>query len=60
MIVILGAYFTTTSDAPSCGINNDRHSDDSEGVIYDHNILYYRLQQKFSRPAAVIGTPENC
>ncbi len=29
----------TVSDAPSCGINYDFHSDDSRDVNYNHNIL---------------------
>jgi hypothetical protein len=27
------------SDFPSCGVTCDRHSDDSSGVIYDHNMF---------------------
>ncbi len=27
------------SDAPSCGVTYHHHSDDSRGVIYDHNIF---------------------
>jgi hypothetical protein len=27
------------SDTPSCGINYDRHSDDSRGIIYDHTMF---------------------
>ncbi len=27
------------SDAPSCGITYDHHSDDSSGIIYDRNMF---------------------
>jgi hypothetical protein len=35
----LGAQLTTVRNAPSCGITYDPHSDNSRGVIYDHNIF---------------------
>jgi hypothetical protein len=30
---------TIVSDAPSCGVTYNRHSDDSRGVIYNLNIF---------------------
>ncbi len=41
----LGAQLTTVSDAPSCGITNDHHSDNSRGVIYNRNIFIIQLSQ---------------
>jgi len=35
----LGAYVTTISDAPSCAVTYNLHSDDSRGVIYSCNIF---------------------
>jgi hypothetical protein len=36
MIVNDDSWVIGMNDAPSCNVNNDRHSDDSRGVIYAH------------------------
>ena len=38
-----GAYLTTVSDAPSCGITYDHYSDDTRGAIYDRNIFMIQV-----------------
>ncbi len=36
----------TASDAPSCGITYDHHSDDSRGVIYDCNVFIIQATEQ--------------
>ncbi len=38
-MMTLRALLMTLSDGSSCGITFDCHSDDSGGVIYNHNIF---------------------
>jgi hypothetical protein len=42
------------SEAPSCGITDDRHVYDSRGIIWDHNIL--ALLQKFCSFLATLSS----
>jgi hypothetical protein len=42
----LGALLTTVSDAPSCGVTHNSHSDDSRGVIDNHNIFIIQATQQ--------------
>ncbi len=42
------------SEAPSCGITDDHHFDDSRGIICDHNIL--ALLQKFCSFLATLSS----
>ncbi len=46
----LGALLMTSSDAPSCGITFDCHSDDSGVVIYNHNIFIIHATGQQSAP----------
>jgi hypothetical protein len=45
--MILGAQFTAVSDAPSCGVTYNRHSDNSRGAIYDRNIFIVQATSWF-------------
>ncbi len=45
----LGAWLTTVSDAPSCGVTYDRHSDDSRGVIYNRNVFMVQVTGGYSQ-----------
>jgi hypothetical protein len=34
------------SDAPSCGVTWDQHSDESRGIIYDRNMFIVRATDR--------------
>jgi hypothetical protein len=44
----------TVSDAPSCGITYDHHSDYSGGVIYDCNIFIIQATEQNKRIECMI------
>ncbi len=38
-LALASVIIRTISDAPSCGVTYDHHSDDSRGTIHDRNMF---------------------